>query len=129
VLAFAGLWDRWIDPNNFDEVISATIIVSGASAWVAPYHDRIPVVLEPQHFDGWLDGSLGAETLKPAAEEKLREHLVSPRLNRTGVGDDDPHHRANRPLADMIYMHLINAPEKPSNFNASLWCVIQAESR
>jgi hypothetical protein len=43
-----------------------------------------------QYRDGWLDGSLGAEALKPAAEEKLREHLVSPRLNRTGFGDDDP---------------------------------------
>ena len=42
MLAFAGLWDRWIDPENFDEVISATIIVSGASAWMAPYHDRMP---------------------------------------------------------------------------------------
>jgi hypothetical protein len=50
----------------------------------------MPVLLEPQDFDAWLDGSLGAEALKPAAEEKLREHLVSPRLNRTGVGDDDP---------------------------------------
>jgi putative SOS response-associated peptidase YedK len=90
VLAFAGLWDRWMDPDNFDEVISATIIVSGASGWMTPYHDRMPVLLEPQDFDAWLDGSLGAEALKPAAEEKLREHLVSPRLNRTGVGDDDP---------------------------------------
>jgi putative SOS response-associated peptidase YedK len=90
VLAFAGLWDRWIDPDNFDEVISATIIVSGASAWMTPYHDRMPVLLEPEDFDAWLDGSLGPEALKPAAEEKLREHLVSKRLNRTGVGDDDP---------------------------------------
>jgi len=90
VLAFAGLWDRWIDPDNFDEVISATIIVSGASAWMTPYHDRMPVLLEAQDFDAWLDGSLGPDALKPAAEEKLREHLVSPRLNRTGVGDDDP---------------------------------------
>jgi putative SOS response-associated peptidase YedK len=55
-----------------------------------PYHDRMPVLLEPQDFDAWLDGSLGPEALKPAAEEKLREHLVSKGLNRTGVGDDDP---------------------------------------
>jgi putative SOS response-associated peptidase YedK len=85
-----SLWDRWIDPDNFDEVISATIIVSGASAWMTPCHDRMPVLLEPEDFDAWLDGSLGPEALKPAAEEKLREHLVSPRLNRTGFGDDDP---------------------------------------
>jgi putative SOS response-associated peptidase YedK len=90
VLAFAGLWDQWMDPENSDEVVSATIIVSGASVWMTPYHDRMPVLLEPEDFDAWLDGSLGAEALKPAAEEKLREHLVSPRLNRTGFGDDDP---------------------------------------
>jgi putative SOS response-associated peptidase YedK len=71
-------------------MISAMIIVSGASAWMTPYHDRMPVLLEPKDFDAWFDGSLGAEALKPAAEEKLREHLVSPRLNRTEFGDDDP---------------------------------------
>jgi putative SOS response-associated peptidase YedK len=71
-------------------VISATIIVSDASAWMTPYQNRMPVLLEPQDFDAWLNGSLGPEALKPAGEEKLREQLVSPRLNRTGVGDDDP---------------------------------------
>ena len=86
LLAFAGLWDRWIDPDNFDEVISATIIVSEAS----PYRDRRPVLLEPQDFDGWLTGSSGSEVLKPAAAGKLREHLVSPRINRPGMGDGDP---------------------------------------
>jgi putative SOS response-associated peptidase YedK len=35
----------------------ATIIVSGASAWMTPYHDRMPVLLEPEDFDAWLDGS------------------------------------------------------------------------
>jgi putative SOS response-associated peptidase YedK len=89
VLAFAGLWDRWIDPDNFDEVISATIIVSGASAWMTPYHDRMPVLLEEQNFDAWLDGSLGTDALRPAAEAALREWPVSKRLNRTGFGDDD----------------------------------------
>lgn len=90
VLAFAGLWDRWIDPDSFDEVISATIIVSGASAWMAPYHDRMPVLLEEKDFDAWLDGSLGPAALKPATEAALRKWKVSPRLNRTGAGDDDP---------------------------------------
>jgi putative SOS response-associated peptidase YedK len=90
VLAFAGLWDRWRDPVSGDEILSCTIIVSGASAWMEPYHDRMPVLLEAKDFDAWLDGSLGPEALKPAAESVLRESMVSPRLNRTGVGDDDP---------------------------------------
>jgi len=55
-----------------------------------PYHDRMPVLLEAKDFDGWLDGSLGPDVCKPAPEEALREWKISPRLNRTGVGDDDP---------------------------------------
>jgi len=90
VLAFAGLWDRWRHPATREEILSCTIIVSGASAWMEPYHDRMPVLLEEKDFDAWLDGTLGPEALKPAAESALREWNVSPRLNRTGVGDDDP---------------------------------------
>ena len=90
LLAFAGLWDRWKDPPTGEWLLSCTIIVSGASAWMEPYHDRVPVLLEAKDFDGWLDGSLGTEVLKPAPAEALREWKGSPRLNRTGVGDDDP---------------------------------------
>ncbi len=67
-----------------------TIIVSGAREWMGPYHGWMPVLLGAEDFDGWLDGSPGPETLKPAAEEALREWIVSSRVNRTGVGDDDP---------------------------------------
>ena len=90
ILAFAGLWDRWTDPASGEEVLSATVIVSGASDWMAPYHDRMPVLLAPDSFDGWLDGSLGPEVLEPAAASALREWIVSSRVNRTGQGDDDP---------------------------------------
>ncbi len=54
-----------------------------------PYHDRMPVLLDAEDFDGWLDGTLGPEALKPAAESALREWIVSSRVNRAGVGDDD----------------------------------------
>jgi putative SOS response-associated peptidase YedK len=60
---------------------------SGAPVWIEPSHDRMP---EMTDFDGWLDGSLGLEALKPAPEGALREWKVSPRHDRTGVGDDDP---------------------------------------
>ena len=89
VLAFAGLWERWTDPASGDEVLSATIVVSGASAWMAPFHDRMPVLLFGPDIDRWLDGSLGPEELRPAPEGALREWIVSKRVNRTGEGDDD----------------------------------------
>jgi len=71
-------------------VLSCTIIVSGASAWMAPYHDRMPVLLRESDFGAWLDGSAGPEVLQRAAESALREWTVDRRVNRTGEGDDDP---------------------------------------
>jgi putative SOS response-associated peptidase YedK len=90
ILAFAGLWDRWRNPDDGEEVLSCTIIVSGASAWMTPYHDRMPVLLTSTAIDAWLDGSMGAEGLTPAAESALREWPVTKRVNRAGEGDDDP---------------------------------------
>jgi putative SOS response-associated peptidase YedK len=64
--------------------------VCDANEWMQTYHDRMPVILEAKHFDAWLDGTLGPEALKGAAENTLREWPVSRRVNRTGEGDDDP---------------------------------------
>jgi putative SOS response-associated peptidase YedK len=86
ILAFAGLWDRWRNPATGEELL----LVSGASDWMIPYHDRMPVLLSAGDIDGWLSGMLGADALRPAAEATLREWPVSKRLNRTGVGHDDP---------------------------------------
>ena len=89
VLAFAGLWETWRDPEG-EEVLSCTIVVSGASDWMTAYHDRMPVLLGADQFDAWLSGTAGPDALQPAAEGALREWVVDARVNRTGSGDDDP---------------------------------------
>ena len=54
------------------------------------YHDRMPMILDAKDFDSWFDGSLGPEAPRCASEIAFCEWLVSKRLNRTGVGNDDP---------------------------------------
>jgi putative SOS response-associated peptidase YedK len=51
---------------------------------MTPYHDGMPVLLRAEDFDAWLNGSLGADALRPAAESALRKWPVSLRVNRTG---------------------------------------------
>jgi len=29
-------------------------------------HDRMPVILKPEQFDAWLDGSMGVDDIKDA---------------------------------------------------------------
>jgi putative SOS response-associated peptidase YedK len=89
ILGFAGLWDRWKDPKTGEDILSCSIVTIGSSQWMGRYHNRMPAVLDERDFDGWLSGSAGPEALRPAPEDLLREHPVSPRVNKSGVGDDD----------------------------------------
>jgi putative SOS response-associated peptidase YedK len=90
-LAFAGLWETWMGPNG-EELESAAIVTTNANALLAPIHDRMPVVLEPQAFDLWLDcENVDAETaaalIAPARAGLLAVYPVSTAVNR--VANDD----------------------------------------
>jgi putative SOS response-associated peptidase YedK len=88
LLGFAGLWEVWRDPEGRG-VTSCTIITRDANSWMSAYHDRMPAMILPDDFDAWLDGSGGKELLMRPPQE-LREWIVSQRMNKTDVGDDDP---------------------------------------
>ena len=82
--ALAGLWDVWKGPEG--EVISCTIIVTEANAFMKRLHERMPVILAPADYARWLDpdnhdtASL-KPLLAPAAEEGFTEWPVSRELN------------------------------------------------
>ncbi|MGA3343118.1 MAG: SOS response-associated peptidase [Methylocella sp.] len=90
VLSIAGLWDEWRDPETKEPVLSATLIVTAANDVTRPIHDRMPVMLGQQDHEAWLTGKAGVELLRPAPNDLLRTWPVSKRVNKTGVGDDDP---------------------------------------
>jgi putative SOS response-associated peptidase YedK len=90
VLSFAGLWDRWKNPETGEPVASCTIIVTDANALTRTIHDRMPVLLDKVDFEPWLNGAAGVELLRPAAEDRVRMWPVSRRVNKTSSGDDDP---------------------------------------
>jgi len=90
VLSIAGLWDQWKDPETGEPVLSATLIVTSANDFTRPIHDRVPVLLGQRDHEAWLTGKAGVELLRPAPNDLLRMWPVSKRVNKTGVGDDDP---------------------------------------
>lgn len=52
--AFAGLWDVWLAPDG-SELYTCTIITTAADPFIAPFHARMPVILDPAHYAAWLD--------------------------------------------------------------------------
>jgi putative SOS response-associated peptidase YedK len=54
LFAFAGLWDRWRDPSG-QWLKSFSILTTTPNAVTSFVHDRMPVVLDPDSYDLWLD--------------------------------------------------------------------------
>ena len=92
MFAFAGIWDRWQDPSG-KLVETCSILTTAPNAVTAAVHDRMPVILEPDSYDLWLDPgtmdvSEASELLKPYDARQMRCYLVSTRINSV-VHDDE----------------------------------------
>jgi len=70
LFAFAGLWE--------DETF--TVITTQANITIGAIHDRMPVIIAPEQYAGWLHGEEGL--LRPAPHNAVRCHPVSPAVNR-----------------------------------------------
>ena len=89
-VTFAGLWDEWRNIDTGEPLRSCTMIVTNANVLAAKVHDRMPVLLQPQHFDAWLNGTSGTELLKPAPDAYLQAWPVARRVNSSRAPSDDP---------------------------------------
>ncbi|MFQ6006478.1 MAG: SOS response-associated peptidase [Woeseia sp.] len=71
--AFAGLWEDWQAKDSSESLQSVTIITMAANEFMSALHHRMPVVLEQDAANLWLEGD---------------EHLLS------GTSDNPPEFRA-----------------------------------
>jgi putative SOS response-associated peptidase YedK len=88
--AFAGLWEAWSSPEG-QRVESCTIVVTSANDQLRPVHDRMPVILEPEVFDRWLDTTASLDQAKALLEPYAGEVTLYPVSHLVNaVGNDDP---------------------------------------
>jgi putative SOS response-associated peptidase YedK len=92
LFAFAGLWDRWKDPSG-QWVKSCSILTTTPNAVASTVHDRMPVILDPDDYDVWLDPGMrdvgvATDLLKPCDARLMRRYPVSARVNSV-VNDDE----------------------------------------
>jgi len=92
LFAFAGLWERWKDPSG-QWVKSCSILTTKPNAVTSAVHDRMPVILDPDAYDLWLDPGMNdvgaaSELLKPYDARLMRCYPISTRINSV-VNDDE----------------------------------------
>jgi putative SOS response-associated peptidase YedK len=80
-MTIAGLWDEWKNRETGERIKSCAMIITEPNELVAEVHDRMPVILQPNHFDHWLSGNMSVGELQPAPTEYLQWWAVSKRVN------------------------------------------------
>ena len=83
--AMAGLWETWKDPQG-NVVRSCTIITTEANDFLAPIHNRMPIILPPESEEMWLDTDTDDAAvltcmLTPYSDEALDAYEVSTMVN------------------------------------------------
>ncbi len=88
-LVFAGLYEVWRDKTVDDApwVRTCSIITTRANATMAPIHDRMPAMLNVEHFEEWLDPDnaevdLLTRLLVPAPNDSIEYYPVRTLVNK-----------------------------------------------
>ena len=91
IFGIAGLWEHWERDGAVIE--SCTLLTTEANEFMSPLHHRMPVILEPQDYDEWLDsGVQKSDPLlhlrRPFSGAPMRAAAVSKTVNNPR--NDDP---------------------------------------
>jgi putative SOS response-associated peptidase YedK len=98
LFAFAGLWDGWKDASG-NWIKTCSILTTTPNALTATVHDRMPVILDPESYDLWLDPETQnvaaiSELLKPYHASQMQLYPVSSRVNHVTNDDEECSRRA-----------------------------------
>jgi putative SOS response-associated peptidase YedK len=91
-VAFAGLYDTWIRPDG-EELYTFTIITTEADEFMAHLHNRMPVILERDLEDAWLDAEITSarevlDILERSTGVTLEAYPVSRMVNKPSVDSE-----------------------------------------
>ena len=84
-MGLAAIYENWLGADG-SEIETMAILTTAANATLSVLHDRMPVIIPPEHFDLWLDCRPGTaafvlDLLSPAPEGLLDIVEVSSKLN------------------------------------------------
>jgi putative SOS response-associated peptidase YedK len=116
-MAFAGLWSSWRDPklpkDASPRIQSCTIVTTSSNADVEAVHDRMPVIVECNDVEEWLepsplDSAELATILRPSPAGTLTSIQVSTSVN--SVEHDGPE------LIDPVSRDYVESPAEQTLF-------------
>jgi len=93
MFAFAGLWDGWKNASG-SWIKTCSILTTTPNIVTSAIHDRMPVILDPDSYDLWLDPGMNkvselSRLLVPFGAKSMRSYPVSTRINHVANDDEE----------------------------------------
>ena len=93
IFAFAGLWERWKNPEDGSILRSFAIVTGLPNALCRPIHERMPVILPQADWPLWLGEAEASPDqllalLRPYPAERMRAYPIGPAVGN--VKNDAP---------------------------------------
>lgn len=85
VMSLAGIWEHWIAPDK-SELETFSILTTEPNKLIEPLHNRMPVILQPEDYDLWLNKNIHDPhqlecIYQPYPAEKMALHKVPDLVN------------------------------------------------
>jgi len=97
IMSLAGIYDEWTESNTREQFTTFSIITTDANILMSEIHNskkRMPALLEKESELLWLNTSMdlndAKRLLKPASEEILKAHTISPLINNRTADRNTP---------------------------------------
>lgn len=90
--AFAGLWEHWTDAEG-NVLETCALMTTEPNEIMTPIHHRMPVILNPNAYDPWLDPTLqDVSRLTPLLQSYPAEEMMANPVSRVvnNARIDDP---------------------------------------
>ena len=88
--ALGGIWESWRTPDG-GILRTCCLITTEPNEIMLPVHDRMPVIVSPDHYEAWLMGEPddAKPLVKAYASAEMQVWAVSKRVSRSGEEGDE----------------------------------------
>jgi putative SOS response-associated peptidase YedK len=87
--ALGGLWENWTDKESGDTIQSTALITTDANNFMRPLHHRMPMIMEPDAANDWLNGDRNMLEAAAGNSPPLQAWPVDRRVNNARNQGED----------------------------------------
>ena len=93
LVGLAGLYSWWTSRDTGEVIATTTILTRDSAGILADIHDRMPIAVEPEHVDQWLDPTVrnGSELIAHVSETAAHNADLWRHYEVAPLRGDGPH--------------------------------------